>query len=338
MKRLLLASTMLMSVQAYALEGELAGNKFPYVILLVNLKTSNICTTTVLNPALVLTAAHCMIDPKTHTYDNLEDIRLIAASDAWSIPKEKIHSTSYKVKTFFSNTTMPDRLREKRTIDDRTRSDLSNPFGVKDRLVATLNATVADIAYLIPDRPIKVSNYARWVFDYMNPTEYSGNWMLSQQQLPAIYNKFYENFGSQKRNAILVGYGLYGCTHRDAMVAWDNRHCVKDGSGVKRWTVVPFAARLFNQSQLGSVEFMNLKFSYSNPWFWNTGLNAAGASPILGGDSGGPLMIPVNGEDVVIGVSSTGGNDYATFINPLVNPNLYWIAINSKEYKSLKGK
>jgi Trypsin len=197
-----LVATVLLVSPAVALDGELVTkDAFPFVVKIRAAYTKPtgsfmICTATVLEPRLVLTAAHCISKPypgadgpDSFVANISKDITIYYADTGGKERTAKSKSTFYD-RAFLSNffkfwRIMPQQL------NGEAREKLAKSLPPsKYEMVTKLSVTyrMADVAYIVPDHRIELKTYPRFIFDDFKPEKYldgSGEWLtFSSDKVP----------------------------------------------------------------------------------------------------------------------------------------------------------
>jgi hypothetical protein len=356
----ILAATYNNSVSA--LEGQLAEKQFPFVLQFYAWyekpeKKGSACTATVIEPRLLVTAAHCVTKP--YAGKTPESFVSNVSSSVWinlqegDLPKDnptrqklinagmliKIKSV-FVTKTFEYNYYHTQRLRslvkaetEKEKAEGRTQTPETKKL--RDDFIKFRDEQVLiDIAYLVPTKPIYLPSYPKWVLNDF-PQIVSSQWSISPSNIPELESKFDELYG-RPLNGTVVGLGTKDCEGRDKGKDWTNN---KWGSCTttdhkKRWAVVPFVFQ--NRNMLSD----GVSVPNRPPWIWSLGPSEGLTISVhAGGDSGGPLFIKnKNNELMLVGISSGSSASQSRHSSPIFSPALYWMAINSKDYKNLSVK
>jgi hypothetical protein len=344
---------------AVALDGELVTNgAFPFVVKIRAVYTKpteyfSICTATVLEPRLILTAAHCISrpypganGPDSFVPNIINDITIYYTDTGGQERAAKSKTTFYD-RAFLTNFFKYTRIMPKPFSTDEARAKSFKTLPPSEQeLVMKLHKTyiVADVAYIVPDHRIELKTYPRFIFDDFKPEQYldgSGKWLtFSNDKVSGITDAFLDYLPnpSTRVDATFVGFGLSQCTDK----AVPNT-CVKDLK--KRWTTLPLSYpfswrwRLLYTSANMTNKIADVEFPYLPPWGWVfTKKDTDKWNPINKGDSGGPVLISKNGDWIVYGVNSVTGKQASYHANPLHNPGLYRTVISSDTYKSLEPK
>jgi Trypsin len=354
-----LAATGLLVSPAVALDGELVTNgAFPFVVKIRAIYSKptgyfSICTATVLEPRLILTAAHCISrpypgadGPDSFVPNISKDITIYYTDTGGHERTAKSKSTFYD-RAFLANFFNYTRIMPKPFSTDEARATSFKTLPRSEQeMVMKLHKTyiVADVAYIVPDHRIELKTYPRFIFDDFKPEQYldgSGKWLtFSNDKVSDITDAFLDYLPnpSTRVDATFVGFGLSQCTDKDLP-----NTCVKDLK--KRWTTLqlfyPFSWRwrLLYTSPNMTNKIADVEFPYLPPWGWVFTKKATDKwNPINKGDSGGPVLISKNGDWIVYGVNSVMTKRASHHANPLHNPGLYQTVISSATYKSLEPK
>jgi hypothetical protein len=353
-----LVATGLLVSPAIALDGELVTNDaFPFVVKIRAGYTKpagsfTICTATVLEPRLILTAAHCISKPDRGTggldsfVPNISKDITIYYTDAGRQERTAKSKNTFYDRAFLSNFFKYTRIMPKQFNEEARAKFLKSLPPSEQEMVTKLSATytVADVAYIVPDHRIELKAYPRFIFDDFKPEQYldgSGKGLtFSNDKVLEITDAFLESLPSPytRVDATLVGFGLSRCTDKELP-----NTCVKDLK--KRWTTLrlsyPLSWRwrsLYTGPNMTN-KIADVEFPYLPPWVWVfTKKETDKWNPLNHGDSGGPVLISKNGEWIVYGVNSVIRKQMSAHANPLHNPGLYQTVMSSDAYKSLERK
>jgi hypothetical protein len=191
-----LVATGLLVSPAVALDGELVtNNAFPFVVKIRAVYTKptgsfTVCTATVLEPRLILTAANCISKPHrgadgpdSFVHNISKDVTIYYTDAGGQERAAKSKSTFYG-RGFLSNFSItPASCASKPP--RRCAQNFSQVSAAVRTGWSTSSQgpyTVADVAYIVPDHRIELKVYPRIVFDDFKPEQYldgSGNWLTS---------------------------------------------------------------------------------------------------------------------------------------------------------------
>jgi hypothetical protein len=323
-----------------ALEGELAGNKFPFVVQIESTYRQpkpmiSGCTATIIESRLLVTAAHCLVksspDPKSPgNYFEHQPIELkIKYVDPRNNKEQIIQAKNWFWNTGFSRNHF---LWEQFVGPEEGRNHRWEAMsGADRRKVGYLAASsaVGDVAYIVPERPLRLSSYPNWIFNEVQPVKYldgSLRWAMDNTKVPPLEAAFKQQFAGPG-TAVVVGFGGTACKDAETQ---DRKGCTFDNK--RRWAELKVLN--YGWSELGRYNGFDVPLR--DPWLWTLGRNDD-KRPTIKGDSGGPVfMTNLANQLTLVGIDSQSSANFSVHPNPLTNPGLYWTAINSPGYRSLK--
>ena len=332
----------LLSAPAAALEGELAGNRFPYVVRIVSLFAAskpNGCTATVLEPRLLITAAHCIAKPYSADKNNLDLYhnnisKNISFSYTDSNGKSQSAGMAYAFLSqhFLRNIYLHDQI-----IGDKPKPSLSDTEKSKSWAHFRIYM-LHDFAYIVPNKMIYLSQYPRFILNEFKPVEFldsaryfSGDWNLTNDSFDKGNLTFFKKFYYFPKEAVTVGFGGWGCKKGEdgSKIA---KTCTQDYK--QRFATVPFDN--YDRSVKISDDYT---IKARVPWVWALGKRAEiDRNPMVYGDSGGPVFVndKPGQQPMLIGVNSSSNWNSSDHPSPLLNPSLWKMAVESAAYKALR--
>jgi hypothetical protein len=315
-----LMATGLLVSPAVALDGELVTNDaFPFVVKIRAVYTKptgsfEICTATVLEPRLILTAAHCISKPSPGAdgpdsfVPNISKDITVYYTDAGGQARTAKSKSTFYDRAFLSNRFKYTRMMPKQVNEEARAKFLKSLSPSENEMVRKLSGTyiMADVAYIVPDHRIELKAYPRFIFDDFRPEQYlddSGKWLtISNDKVLAITDAFLASLPSPftRVDATFVGFGLSQCTDKEL----PNTCGVIDLK--KRWTTLRLSYPLswrwqsFHDSPIMTNKIADVEFPQVPPWFWIfTKKETDKWNPLNKGDSGGPVLFSKNGEWIV---------------------------------------
>jgi trypsin len=331
-----LIALLLSTAPAVAMDGELAATKFPFAIG-IDMKWKDggtgPCSGVVVEPNLVMTAAHCTWGGSRYGY--VTGVRVDytdangRAQSVWSkrviVPPLYIEANALHIKHRNGMSSRDFMLKALR--DELTKEFRDRDYELK------MQMNVSDFAYIVPERPIHLSKYPKWLF-----SEVAGNSDSSKMKsaLDQIVGK--------PSKGVLVGSGRFGCKNRE-----EASTCMYDKKS--RWAEVPVLANIWpyaNDNDRVPIG-RNGTSVLVKDWAWWFGKDPkTGKNPTNHIDSGGPALInmsgetlqPANGPWMLVGIASDGEitGRFSTYVSPYLFPEVYYSVTNSAEYKSLKKR
>jgi hypothetical protein len=337
MKRTLITMMLLVGiVPTSALDGELAGDRFPFVVQFNSTQEDGSvvgCTGTVIDNGIIITASHCITNPKIKDSKCAADFFADRLRGTCEISEgyARFVEIHYKDKYGFEQSTKttayvwPNQYSTWHLYWERTRRN-PNSSG-PDIEDAFTKSNFLDSAILRPREFIPLRAYGHIIWDVFGPVlqdmKNMNDWTITDSRKTAIERIFETRFGKGPYEAVLVGYGLSGpyaaCQTKQPACISDHR---------RRYATVPIIPA---PSIIKSITFTgdkNLKptsvtIPLRPPWLWTAG-TVNGENPARPGDSGGPMFVKaVDGKWYLVAMTSGSGGSDSSHASPLIVPKLW---------------
>jgi Trypsin len=322
---------------AYALDGQLAGDRFRFVVQLdithQDGRESG-CTGTIVDNGTVVTAAHCILKPRFDDAKCAADFfanRVTATSGSCLIwnNNAKFMKLRYINKYGIARTiaiegyNWEEQYPWNHLLWQRTnRNPNSTPTEKNDKYVRN---SLGDLSFLmtkvlIDDPPV----YGHIIWDALGPViqdmKNTNDWVTTNTRKTAIDRIFETRFGKGPYEAVVVGYGQSGpydaCEKNQSPCRSDH---------LRRYATIPIIP---STSTIKSVDFTignnrNVTIPIRPPWYW-TGGPVNGESPMRSGDSGGPMFVKaLDGKWYFVAMTAGTNGQVSYHASPLLAPFIW---------------